>query len=216
MGIEPTGIETVGGSINPELIEVSLDTLIKKAIENRPEISGKRLELAYYRDEYKSAYTNYLPKINLTSNYGYLGTKFPGERGVWDENDQWNIGINLNFDLFTGFGRHERIKSALSNTYIKEQELKETRLNVILDVKEAWLTLVNAQEELKLTKKNLELARENYKYVNESYKLGAGTILELIDAEESLRKANYKRTDALYNWKLAKIRLKRATGKSLL
>lgn len=214
MGIEPINIEITDETINPKPIGLFLDTLIKKALSKRPEIKAKRSELAYYRDIYKSAYTNYLPSISLTTNYGYEGNRFPFETSLWNKNDSWSIGINLTFPLFTGLGRHQTVRYAQSDIYIKEQELKEVRLNVILDVKEAYLSIINTQKELELTEKNLDAAEENHKYVTESYKLGASTTLELLDAEESLRRANYRRTDALYNWKLAELKLKRAIGET--
>jgi len=214
MGIEPISIEIIDETIDPEPIKVSLDTLTEKALRERPEIKAKRLELAYYRDIHKSAYTNYLPTISLTSNYGYEGNRFPRESSLWDKNDSWNIGINLTFGLFTGIGRHQTVRYAESDIYIKEQELKEVRLDITLDVREAYLSIVNAEKELELIERNLEAAEENYKYVIEFYKLGASTTLELLDAEESLRRANYRRIDALYNWKLAELKLKRAIGET--
>jgi outer membrane protein TolC len=214
MGIEPVNIEIIDEIIEPEPIKLFLDTLTEKALRERPEIKAKRLEIAYYRDIHKSAYTNYLPSISLTTNYGYERNRFPFETSLWNEDDSWSIGINLTFPLFTGLGRHQTVRYAQSDIYIKEQELKEVRLGITLDVREAYLSIVNAEKELELIERNLEAAEENYKYVIESYKLGASTTLELLDAEESLRRANYRRIDALYNWKLAKIRLKRAIGET--
>ncbi|MEA3431717.1 MAG: TolC family protein, partial [candidate division WOR-3 bacterium] len=169
MGIEPVNIEIIDEIIEPEPINLFLDILTEKALRERPEIKAKRLEIAYYRDIHKSAYTNYLPSISLTTNYGYERNRFPFETSLWNENDSWSIGINLTFPLFTGLGRHQTVRYAQSDIYIKEQELKEVRLNVILDVKEAYLSIINTQKELELTEKNLDAAEENHKYVTESY-----------------------------------------------
>jgi outer membrane protein TolC len=66
---------------------------------------------------------------------------------------------------------------------------------------------------LELARETLELAKESYEAARERYNLGAAPILELIDAELSLVKAESMRIQSFYDYVLGVERLKTIVGK---
>ncbi len=68
---------------------------------------------------------------------------------------------------------------------------------------------------MELSGESIASAEEDLRYAEESYRLGAGTILEVLDAQAKLTEARNVQTEALYDAQLARLRLDTAMGEAL-
>lgn len=213
MGLEPTMQIDIEDNLSEAVDSVpALGSLLNKAYENRPEIKRCKAMIAACRAELNSALGNYLPEIYLSASYSYFGEQFPCERTLWSKEGSWNISIIVRLPILTGLSRSSQIDAASANVSVAEQELRKTKLNIALEVKNAWLSLKEAIERLSLTKVALNEAEQSYTMVKEKFALGAVSMIDLLNAEAMLSSSQASRIEALANYEVAKVSLKIVAG----
>jgi len=191
-----------------------LSQLLKSAEGNRPEIARSRARIRIAQSDLFAARGRFLPRIAFSGSYSYSGPEFPRNREIWDERDTWNLNLDASWDLLPGYSRFTSVQRASRDVAIAQEDLRLQELTVALEVQRAYLALKEALALLDLTQEAEAEAEESYKASRGRYELGAGTILELTDAEVSLTEARTRRIQSLYDYKIAKARMVKAVGSS--
>lgn len=123
-----------------------------------------------------------------------LGTQF------LTRNVSRNFGFSLNIPLFNTFDRRNNIQQQKISYKNAQLELENTRLQVIQDVTQAYSDYVAVTERLKSTERALKAAEKAYETEQERYKVGAGTLLEVSDAQTQYVEAQANRAQAMFNF----------------
>jgi outer membrane protein TolC len=82
-----------------------------------------------------------------------------------------------------------------------------------LEAEQAFLTLKEADERIRVTEKAVGQAKENFDLASGRYQVGVGFPLEVTDAEVALANARANHIQALYDYKVAEAKIEKATGK---
>jgi outer membrane protein TolC len=90
--------------------------------------------------------------------------------------------------------------------------LQQQRDRVALEVKEAVIVLLEANQKIRVAEKAITQAEENFRISQERYNAQIATSTEVVDAEALLTQARTNYYDALYDYHLASFALKKATG----
>jgi outer membrane protein len=158
------------------------------------------------------AYGGYFPSISL------IGTA-TDNKTTFTENDYLNADINTNtvvasaqWELFDGFAREGRIKEANANLAALEANEESVRNGVVLEVKDACLNLESAVKVIRSAKKAKDLASENYRISKERYRTGAGSNLEMIDAETAYTEASTNMYQSQFDYQITKAKVNQAVG----
>jgi outer membrane protein TolC len=125
---------------------------------------------------------------------------------------RWSINASLNFSLFNGFHRKTAISNARVGMKYSEEALDQTEKSVLAGVKIAHLSVKLAAETRDLAEQTEVSAQEDFNLAQEKYNLGAATILDLLDAQASLTKAQNDKVNALYDYYVAVAALDLAIG----
>ena len=96
---------------------------------------------------------------------------------------------------------------------IAEYDLQQSKLNAILEVQTVYLGLKGEDERIRVSEVIVSQAQENLRLAEERYRVGAGTILETIEAGVSLTEAQSSLVVAKCGYLVAKADLRRATGR---
>ncbi len=210
----PDGLEIVEDLSLVELEIPSLEGLIERALSRRQELNVARHTERAARAGRMSAIGQWLPSLSLTGSYGYRGSDFP-QNDVWDEGENWSIGISASLGLFTGFSRWAAVQSATASMKIAQAERVRLELEIARQVRQAHAELKQMVETYSQTASNLEAAEESHRAARERYILGAAPILELMDAEVALTRARSVHVQARYNCMVAWAHLRRALGEPI-
>ncbi len=97
----------------------------------------------------------------------------------------------------------------VKNLKAQEENLK---LNIRLEAEQAYLSLREAEERIRVTEKAVVQAQENYELARGRYQVGVGSPLEITDAEVLLANARANHIQALYDYKVAAARIEKAMG----
>ncbi|MDI9871964.1 TolC family protein [Flectobacillus roseus] len=162
----------------------------------------------------KNQKAGYLPKVFLTSTYGYsTGRPQFGDLITKPWFNAATVGFSIQVPIFDGFAKkYKIIQSANAVQKIKEN-FTFLQNSIDLQVKQGQITLKNAYETLQEQKHNMDLAKEVVRVTKIKYEQGVGTNLELVNAESSYKEAQNNYFATLYNVLIAKVDLDKAKGK---
>ena len=84
--------------------------------------------------------------------------------------------------------------------------------SIDLEVRQAYLNMKEAERRFNSTAMAVKQAEEDYFIASEKYKVGAGIVLDVIDAELALSQARLNYTSAQYDYARYKANLEYAIG----
>ena len=197
--------------------EHDIDYCLALAEEQRLEIEVADLEVEIAEKDYKLSEGDYYPTVNLTGTYTKRGTDWDVDGGVGiSDKDFWDIRATASWDFWqwgrTRYGVKEKL-SRLSQAKLRKQEVLD---NIQLEVKQAYLKTLEAQQNITTIEKAIEQAKENLRITEERYKEQVSTTTDVLVAQTLLTETMTNYYNALYDFKIAKAILYRALGQEML
>lgn len=184
-------------------------TLMKIALENRPEIRAQESTQNAAKSNVTASKTAMLPTISANAAAAY--------------NDNWkhsspyltnnSAGLLVTMPLFTGFSNMYKVQQASYNYYQQVNNTQALKLQVENEVWRAYQNYKTALQSYEISQAVLESAEENHRVAFRYYELGKGDILNLLSAVSQLADARQNKITAFYSLLLSKANLYRSIGK---
>ncbi|MGB9876151.1 MAG: TolC family protein [bacterium] len=209
MGIDPTTpVELQEDVKPPEVPPLSLEDCIKKAIQNRKEISALKLGLEIAEETLRLTKRENYPDLTIAFSYNWQHptTSFSPREFTW------NIVLSLSATPFDSGLNRAKQKNLETTIETLKANLSQLEDGVKLEVKNAYTNLENAKAKLDVATKTLEQAREAYRLAEVRYQAGVSTQVELLDTQAALTQAEVNYVNALFDFHIAKISLDKAIG----
>lgn len=187
--------------------EMSLNECIKYALENRPEVTMANLNIDIAKKGVQVAKAGKLPTIGASAATGWYDDEFPGT-----QNNTWSIGLSATWSVFDSGLTDSKIKQANAAVDKAAEQAKQTSDSVQLDVRNAYLSMKEAEKRIETTNVAVEKAQEDFKIAQVRYGAGVGTNLDVIDAQLALTQAKTNYIQALYDYNTSKAELEKAMG----
>ncbi len=124
----------------------------------------------------------------------------------------YSASISLNLNLFNGFRTESEIARARAGVMRARDRRDALRRNLSSEVHQAILTHRQAVESDRVARRAIESATENLKLTQQKYNVGSATILDLIDAQVQLQRAQSQGVGALAGIRVAEAQLERVRG----
>ena len=205
----PVEIEDI---LNDRPFAKSLDGCIAAALENRPEIRSYALRLEQAKSLVKLARSDYYPNVGLVGNYARYGDT-PGLAGSpYRDQESWHVMAVANWNFWEWGKTKNRVDAGLSRENQAADILTNVREQIVLEVKNGWLLLHEAENQIHVAKKATEQAEENFRINTERYREQVGTSTEVIDALTLLTKVRSDHDNALGDYNISRAKLERAMG----
>lgn len=184
-----------------------LEGLEELAKRQRPDYRQAALEEQRMEKEVLRAKGAFLPTMHLLGNY-----EINNHRIASDGQDNWSVGVVLNWNLFSGGGDRARIAEAQA-LHQRVVALRERLASTIgLEVRDAFLALQTARERVAVARDAVTHAEESLRIVRDRYDAGLTTIVELLDSETALTAARTNLIRTLYDAKVGQARLDLSLG----
>ncbi len=191
----------------------SFDELLAKAKENNVLLKQNQTNIAISEFNIKANKAGFLPKVGLTSSYGWNKSVNPTTSFTAGTNSTGlNAGVNLSWNIFDGGNTKVRVanaKIALDNQKILKQQQVDLIENTIKNTFELYknkLFILEAQKQNEITSQN------NFDRTQERYKLGQVTSIEFRQAQINLLNTQNAVNNAQYDAKLIELDLLQSTG----
>ena len=176
------------------------------AFAHRPELRSLHSQIEAGRQEISALQKDYLPQVAGLGQYTWSGSNYPLQ-------NTWNFGASVNLSIFNGGLTTAQVGEARATVRTLEANEESLRQNVTLEVRQSVLNVREAIESIRVADKLVYQARENVGLAEGRYAAGAGSIIELTDAQASVVSAEANRVQALVNYRIALASLERATAK---
>lgn len=207
IGVDPHGDWEFSSKYAIRTFEGTLDSAIAYGLSHRPSVLSIEKNLKTAKVGFLAAKTDYLPTLHVNAGV---------QRILPDQGPNSTVksyGYGATWTLFDGFSREEsyiRSKVAKNNA---AASLAEARNRMVSDITATYLQINQLKEQKSVAEENVSAATEDLKITQEKYNLGAATILDLLDAQVSLKRAEVSRISADFDLNLAISKLELSMGK---
>lgn len=166
---------------------INADESIRVAIERSPLLKSQRRNILAQAQNVKVAFSGYLPVLSATS--GYVIQSNPAFHSLAETTQGWTAGLQGSWAIFDGFetaGRTAQARAQLEQAAISYDDSVR---QVILSVQQAISNLQTASETLESQQQNVVQGTEALRLSQERLDAGAGTQLDVLNAQVALLQA---------------------------
>ncbi len=196
----------------PQIKEYKLDEVLSIATEKNPELESVRYEMRRASFGKHVARTAFLPSFSLRGSYQRSHNEFNRVYSDFSKNWFGSIGLSMNLNLFNGFADQADVERESLNYRIAEEEHRDRLRNLRLEAEQALLSLQAWKEVTAINSENLLSAQEDLRLAQERYRVGAGTLLDIINAQFNLTRARSTFISAKYDSMIAYAQLQAVMG----
>ncbi len=179
---------------------------IELALAERQEWKALESQIKAAEYQKKAAQDSRLPTLRFDGEVAYVGTS--GNTTLPTRTYQ----ASVNMPLFTGGRIHAEIVRADLEIKRLEQQRDDLRNQIALDVKTALLNLQSARSEVQVANLGVQLSKEEVDQARDRFKAGVANNIEVIQAQDSLSRANDNQIAALYRFNQARADFARSIG----
>ncbi len=190
-----------------EPFKMSLSECLDYAINFRRDLKSAQLDLDVAKNDIEIAKAGYLPTVDFSISSSWDKQALPSG----DDHD-YRANVSANWNLFDSNVTRSNVQAAEANYNKAGYTLSDTEDNVDLEVRQAYLNMREAEKRFNSTSLAVQQAEEDYFIASEKYRVGAGIILDVIDAELALSQAKLNYTSAQYDYARYKANLEYAIG----
>ncbi len=191
-----------------------LDALFAEALQQRPDLQSSAFTLAARKGDVVSASSQLWPQLNLFGSYSRSENESEFRFGA-QESDAVSWGYQVSWNVFDRFQTLSGRSQAKARQRIAEYNLDQARLDVQLEVRQLYNSLIEARERISLSRETIANAQEELRLAQERFKVGAGTMLEQITAQVNLSQAQSDEVQAISDSIIASLQMERAVGRPL-
>ncbi|SRR5579871_342004 len=181
--------------------------LMAEAERQRPDLAAAEAARAAAEADVRAARASTRPVISLGAARNFVQS--PGAA-----NQNYNtLALSVSVPLFTGFDATYRVRAAQAELAARSANAEQVRLQVSLDVWNAYAALDSAVQQLRATAALLASARENEEVALGRYQAGVGTIVDVLTAQSAAAAARQQRIGAEQAWQVARAQLALSLGR---
>jgi len=179
---------------------------IELALAERQEWKSLEEQIKAAGNDKKASQAQRLPSLRFDGNWDYLGTSTT--TGI----PTYTYAASVTMPIFTGGRIHAEITRANLEIQKLEQQQQDLRNQIALDVKTALINLNSARNEVQVANLGVQLSKEEVDQARDRFKAGVANNIEVIQAQDSLARANDNQIAALFRFNQARADLARSVG----
>jgi outer membrane protein TolC len=190
------------------LTDLTLDQALARAYEGRADLKAALAQVQAAELAKNAARAEHYPYIDLYGDYGASGPSPQNSHGVF------LVAGTVRFPIFEGGRIHADIEAADAALRQRQAEAADLRGQIDADVRQAFLDLTTAAEQVRVAVSNRELAQETLAQSRDRFAAGVTDTVEVVQSQEQVAAAEDDYIASLYAHNLAKASLARAMGQA--
>jgi outer membrane protein len=209
MGVaRPADFDVADEQLSPvEDEDAPEEALVAIAVEARPELKSLEKQAESIRRQISATKGDYWPVLGVSTGVSDAGTEI--QNLAWN----WNATATLTWPIFQGGATRAAVEGLDAELLAATSELEASQLAIRAEIASARLEIAGAKATIDAAAAVVESARETLRLAEARYEAGAGSIVELQDAQTALTNAEGQAVQAAYGLSLARTRLLAALGR---
>ena len=191
--------------MNNKKYDVNFPDLIKTAQESRPALLSAKKAMDAAELNVRAAKRAFTPDLSGFASYDHGGRQIDSDYG-------YQFGLQLNYTALNLMLLKKQVDEAKAtyNKYVADYE--QQKQNVYLEVKSAYISLLNSHDSLDVSKLALQQAKERQYLAFRRYQVGLGDAIEFKDSENTYLNAQLDYYNNLLNYNINAAELERVIG----
>ena len=187
---------------------VSLEEALKRAFEERSDLKAARLQLKAASEAHRASKAEYLPSLVINGDYGVEGINPNKGTSVFQ------AAATVNIPIFQGGRVKADVEQADAALSQRQAEYADEKGVVELDVRQAYVDLQVATEQIAVAIENRKVATEILTQSLDRFAAGVTNSVEVVQSQETVASAERDYVTTLFSLNLARISLARAIGQA--
>ncbi len=216
----------VDSSLSTALRGVDAAGVLEEARRQRPDLRAAEAEVRAAELGLRSAHWARLPSVLVQGSYTpknvsssrYFGADIaPYDTATttsFETKGIYSGRVAVSLNVFDGFAIDSRVAAARSRMVLARQTRDALLRDLEGEVRQTLLNHQEAGERETLARRTLASASENLNLVQQKYNVGSATILDLIDAQVALQRAQSDLVSALADIRVAEAAVDRVRGRN--
>ncbi len=151
----------------------------------------------------------YFPSVTASYSRSLAGQDFDNLRSTWSGR------VGLNWNIFSGFSRETGVTRSGATQDAAHARIEDTRRQVNAQLTQQFASLQSAAIRTEIAEASLAAATEDLRVQQERYRLGAATILEVMQSQISVDQAEVDGVQARLDYLLAKAEIEAIVGRTI-
>lgn len=193
----------------------TFDEVTAAGTKNNPDLRAAQAALQQASHEVTSAWGGVLPSISLDYWYGIDANQFASRGPAPDHLN--NLGSSasatLQLPLWSWGANYSKVKQANLQKRQAVVELSAAQRTLLANLRSLYDEAKTARGELELLSQSAQLASESLRLTTLRYQSGEATVLEVVDAQNSMIAASNAYDDGQVRYRVALANIQTLTGK---
>lgn len=215
LGVSQNSEITLEDSLNYKPMNVNESNMVNTALHNNPLLASSLLTVRLNEQNVLASYSRYFPTVSAFLNQNY---QYPNPHGSFFNPGNylkygyaWNAGITLKWSIFD-LSREGTVVQDKSELRQQKISYLDTREQILYNVRSAVLALKNAERAVNAQKLTVQQAQEGLRLAQVGLQNGTLDQVSVLDSRQALRQAELSYYSSIYNHKVARLQLMKATG----
>ena len=153
----------------------------------------------------------YFPSLSLSGSMSFNGSR----QNDYSFLQQRQFTLGLSWPIFNRFQREQSVTTAAASADLADANASEARRQVLSSMTSALASLDAARLRIGISQTSVVAAREDLRVQRERYRLGAGTIVDVLTAQEALNQSEVDAVTARFDYVRARAQLSALIGRPL-
>lgn len=190
------------------------EAAVREALEKRSDI--RQLALQKEINDLNAIVAGRTTWPTVTAQVRYSLQDNAVVNGNTANNQNINYSLNMNWPIFDGLAAQSSSQRAKESALQSQLSLDQLKQQVILDVRQIYLDIEEAQERELMAKAGLQVAQENLRVAVRSYEAGVGIMMDVLQAQQTLRQAHNNLINVRYDLNIRRAQLYQILGLDLV
>lgn len=189
--------------------DFTLKDLVDEALTLRSDLKSEKANVKVLHYQQAISKAAILPSASLSAGLSsdandatidpatLQGAKFSDQ--FFDRNVGTGITFTISVPIFNNLDRSLNIQRSKVQSKNAELGIENTELQIIQEVTQAYIDYVSINKQLEASGKAFIASQKAFETQQERYNVGASTLIELSQAQDTFTSAQSDRTQALYN-----------------
>lgn len=189
-----------------EAFERDVNALVEEARRRRPDLLAAEAQVRAAAANLDAVRAAGRPSLSVAASGNRLDA---GDSPVTNTSA---VGVTLTVPFFSGYAPTYRARAAEAQVDARNAQRDRIRLQVALDVWNAYNNLNTATQALRTSSDLLGSASQSAQVALGRYKAGVGSILDVLNAQSALASARQQNVQAALNWNVSRATLAQSMG----
>jgi outer membrane protein TolC len=184
----------------------TLEQAIDRAWHNRADLRAAEAQVRASEHAVSAARAERYPSLGISADYGAIGT------GPTSAHGTFTLTGEVRMPIFDAGRTSADVQQATSALKQRQAEMAELRGRIDFEVRNAFIDLQTAADQVRVSRSNTDLAKETLTESRDRFAAGVTDTVEVVQAEQSVAAANSDYITSVYSYNMAKVSLARAVG----